>query len=305
MITISVVIPTYNRIGYLRACLESVATQRRKPDEIIVVDDGSTDGTYEEVCGMEGVTLLKQANAGASAARNRGASAASGDYIAFLDSDDLWFPWSLQAMMTFLEEHRPSLLFARFEDFSDAAPMPQESPLQGRCYEDFLAAAPDGVFAGAGMMVVDRAAFLAVRGFDEDRLNAEDHDLALRLGTASGFVQVMAPIIVAHRVHGGNAMGDLSATLEGLTRIVARERAGQYPGGALRSRERRNAITRHVRPAVLSSIRAGNANAALKLYKETFVWNTRAGKAAYLAAAPVLRLASGITLPKQAPSKNK
>lgn len=290
--TFSVIIPAYNRRGYLLGCLESVAAQRHAPHEVIVVNDGSTDGTREAVEDMEGVQLIQQRNGGPGAARNRGAEVATADYLAFLDSDDLWFPWSLKAMAELIEQHgRPSLLFARFEDFSDTAPSGQsDQPAVGCAYPDFLAAAPEGCFAGAGMMVVARDAFRAAGGFAEGRINAEDHDLALRLGTAPGFVQVTAPVIVAHRVHGANEMGDVDRTLAGITRLVETEASGGYPGGAARRAARRSAIAHHVRPAVVSALRTGRVGAALDLYRQTFAWNARAGRVAFLLAVPLMGL---------------
>jgi hypothetical protein len=291
MTTVSVIIPTYNRCAYLLECLRSVAEQRRVPEEVIVVDDGSNDGTREAIAAIKGVKLVVQMNAGPGAARNRGAAAASSEYIAFLDSDDIWFPWSLEAMMALIAGHgNPSLLFACFKDFSGASRTPPSAAPEGCLYADFLAAAPDGVFAGAGMIVVKRSVFNAAGGFAEDRLNAEDHDLALRLGTAPGFLRVTQPIIVGHRIHSGNEMGDAGATLGGLARLVANERAGSYPGGAARLTERRTVIARHARWGVIAAVRAGAAHAAMPLYLDTFLWNARSGGAAYLAAAPLLSL---------------
>lgn len=291
---ISVIIPSYNRREYLMACLDSVAAQRRAPDEVIVVDDGSTDGTQEAVAARGDATLTTQANAGPGAARNRGAAAATGDYLAFLDSDDLWFPWSLEVMAGLLEKHdHPALLFARFEDFTGAAPEGMaEEAASAMAFSDYLASADHGFFAGAGMMVIAREAFAAVGGFAEERMNSEDHDLALRLGTAPGFVQVIAPVTVAHRMHGGNEMANTSLNLAGLERLVCTERAGGYPGGAERAAARRGMITRHVRPAVVAAARAGAFARTAGLYRDTFLWNLRAGRGSYLAGAPALALAA-------------
>lgn len=93
MATISVIIPAYNRIDTIGRALASVFTQSRLPDEVIVVDDGSIDGTPDWVSEhYPQVKLIRQSNQGASSARNTGIRESKGEWIAFLDSDDVWFP---------------------------------------------------------------------------------------------------------------------------------------------------------------------------------------------------------------------
>ena len=106
MIRFSVVIPSYNRSAWLVTALESVFAQTEPAFEIIVADDGSTDDTPDTLRKYEGrVKVLTQRNAGPAAARNLGIAAATGDYIAFLDSDDLWFPWTLALYREVIESH--------------------------------------------------------------------------------------------------------------------------------------------------------------------------------------------------------
>jgi glycosyltransferase involved in cell wall biosynthesis len=105
---VSVVIPTYNRAQFVREAVESVLQQTIRPDEIIVVDDGSTDDTQETLARFgDTISILRQPNHGKSAARNAGIGAARGEWIAFLDSDDLWHPRRMEVLRTFLQS-RPA-----------------------------------------------------------------------------------------------------------------------------------------------------------------------------------------------------
>lgn len=96
-VRISVVIPLYDKRPHVGRTLESVRAQTFRPVEVVVVDDGSTDGGAELVAkDFPEVTLIRQANAGVSAARNHGMRRAVGDWVALLDADDLWLPWHLE-----------------------------------------------------------------------------------------------------------------------------------------------------------------------------------------------------------------
>jgi glycosyltransferase involved in cell wall biosynthesis len=106
---ISVVIPTYNRAHCLERAVDSVLAQTRGRVEVILIDDGSTDGTAQLVARRYGndsrVKYFPQANAGVTAARNSGLARVAGDYIALLDSDDVWKPWKLQVQLACMEKH--------------------------------------------------------------------------------------------------------------------------------------------------------------------------------------------------------
>ncbi len=97
---VSVVIPTYNAASWIAETLESVLAQTVQPAEIIVVDDGSTDDTAVVLDPYQNrIRHICQDNAGVSAARNRAIEAANGEFIAFLDSDDIWHPQKLEYQM--------------------------------------------------------------------------------------------------------------------------------------------------------------------------------------------------------------
>ena len=111
---VSVIIPTYNRKGMLLEALESAKAQTYDQVEIIVVDDGSTDGTFESLQNDPHIQLVRQENSGPSAARNHGLRLAHGEYLAFLDSDDLWEPEFLEAGVAGLKQTNAGMAFANW-----------------------------------------------------------------------------------------------------------------------------------------------------------------------------------------------
>src|SRR5260370_34713222 len=103
----SVIIPTYNRLDFLKRAIASVWTQTHTDYEIIVVDDGSTDGSMDYLLSLGSrVTALRQTNRGPGAARNLGAERAVGRYLAFLDSDDSWDPWTLATFHALIQQYQ-------------------------------------------------------------------------------------------------------------------------------------------------------------------------------------------------------
>ena len=103
---VSVILPTYNRGHVIQTAIQSVLNQSYKNFEILVVDDGSTDNTPEQITRVQDRRLQyirQDLNQGAAAARNVGMKAAQGSYIAFLDSDDAWHPDKLRQQLEFLE----------------------------------------------------------------------------------------------------------------------------------------------------------------------------------------------------------
>src|SRR5262245_27326295 len=101
---VSVIIPTFNRADLIGETVESVLSQTFDDFEIIIVDDGSTDSTKEVIRRFDGpINYLYQENRGLSCARNRGFDASSGDYVCFLDSDDVWNPRMLERQVSLLD----------------------------------------------------------------------------------------------------------------------------------------------------------------------------------------------------------
>lgn len=277
MTTFSVVIPTFNRLAFLKETLESVWRQTFTDFEVIVVDDGSIDGTsswLSEVASK--VKRITQANGGPGAARNRGAESACGEYLAFLDSDDLWFPWTLETVADLIAKHnRPSLVSAKLVAFKDPAELDSlnRTETKAEAFSDYFASSDRDCFVGAGMTFVRRDKFLEAGGFTSREINLEDHDLILRLGTAPGFVRILERPTLGWRRHDASTADQSLRSFAGCCHLIENEQNGLYPGGKPRSIARRKIITRHVRPWALTLARAGAWRPAWSLYNSTFVWN--------------------------------
>lgn len=195
-ITVSAVIPAYNAGKYVGRAIESVLAQTHKPDEIIVVDDGSTDDTAEVVQRFgDAVRFIRQVNAGASIARNTGIEAATSEWIAFLDADDEWLPDKLKLQTEHLERN-PELVWTtgnyircycdskrQQDDLAGERLSNVNDLLGGREYFDSYFTAYQN-FAGGwtGMMMIKREVLIEAGLFRGDQLRINDVDMWLRIG---------------------------------------------------------------------------------------------------------------------------
>ena len=214
--TVSVVIPTYNRSKMLVEAVESALQQTRPPDEIIVTDDGSTDDTEQVVARYGGkLRYIQQENSGPAAARNNGIRKASGDFIAFLDSDDLWVKDRLERQFAALEQY-PELDFifgleAKFtaEQQFDGCEIKDRNVWEKLNSVDCVVPEPFKLLLEENFIptssVLFRKQCIATVGFiDESLQQAEDYDLWLRFasyGCRFGFVN---SVLCCRRQHGGN-----------------------------------------------------------------------------------------------------
>ena len=287
----SIVIPTYNRLDFLKQALSSVWTQTFTDYEVVVVDDGSTDRTWDWLA-VQGkrIRAIRQPNRGPGAARNFGAREAQGNYVALLDSDDLWFPWTLDVFSWAIRKYGcPNILAGKYLEFIDETKLLEvrEGSYKAVLFADYLTSSRDPLSVGSGTCVFRREALVATK-FLEDRLNAEDHDLILRMGTLHSFVQIEAPVTVAWRRHPASETGVSANNISGALRLLARERSGAYPGGAKRSRERHRILARHIRATALACVRKGELKQGWQLYRSIFCWNVGLGHWKYLLALPIL-----------------
>lgn len=233
---ISTVIPTYNRVRFLGEALASVFAQTRQPDEIIVVDDGSTDGTDALVATYgEKVRYHRQANAGPAAARNRAIGMATGDFVAFLDSDDLWTENRLELQLAALKRD-PTLDFlfgleALFTAEKQCDPCEIRNPEVLARLNAVAGAVPDAFglllkedFVPTSTVLFRRSCIEKVGLIDESFQLAEDYDFWLRFaleGCRFGFINTM---LCRRRRHEGNLVNQWLNRNVALARVLVRYR---------------------------------------------------------------------------------
>ncbi len=196
---VSVVITTYNYERFVAAAIESVLRQTVRPDEIVVVDDGSTDGTAAVVAryAAQGVRYIRQANAGAGAARNRGIRETRGDLIAFLDADDRWLPDKLARQLAHLRRYPAAGLVTggEWQVFgSGRAPVQvRRRPVRAaRLYPRILI---ENIIGNPSLVLVRRACFVRLGGFDEGLPLGQDWEMWIRLARAYRVGVIDAPLI--------------------------------------------------------------------------------------------------------------
>jgi glycosyltransferase involved in cell wall biosynthesis len=207
MAKVSVVMPVYNGQRFLTDSLESVFAQRYGDYEVICVDDGSTDGSAELLKSYgDRVMTIRQPNAGQGAARNAGARRASGQYVAFLDQDDQWYPQKLEREVAALQAN-PDAVVA----YSNSDRMDDEGRLLqvGATVAERASAlvSPLGRLIGEGLvlpssMLVRRDVFERIGGFDPQLTGFEDFDICARLRQQGRFLFIEEPGL-CYRVHGG------------------------------------------------------------------------------------------------------
>lgn len=203
---VSVVIPTYNRSDIICATVENVLAQTYPSVEIIVVDDGSTDNTREELARFgDRIRVVSQENAGPAAARNRGANVSQGEFIAFQDSDDLWEPIKLEAQIKLLQRvdgSVPCCLCNAVMHLSSGALTSSfgYALINPRCEQGIwlnvaeVLATRFVLFNQA--VVIRRKAWEKVKGFDVSLKYLEDYDLPLRLAFEGPWAFIRTPLVI-------------------------------------------------------------------------------------------------------------
>ncbi len=246
MARVSVVIPAFNAEAFIRETIESVKAQTVAGVEVIVVDDGSTDRTREEVERFGApVRLLRQQRGGAAQARNAGVAAAQGEWLAFLDADDTWLPDKLERQLADAARTGAPLLFTDRLNIGARGPLPErQSDIQPLIEGDIFESLLLGNFITTSSVLLRREVFDEVGQFSADPLlpPAEDWDLWLRVAHAHRAAACRTPLVRYRHVATG-----ASRNVERMNRArgLVVERALQLPRGQALSPSRRRQIWSH------------------------------------------------------------
>ncbi|HWH79223.1 MAG TPA: glycosyltransferase family A protein, partial [Candidatus Binatus sp.] len=199
---VSVIIPTYNRWPMVGAAVDSVLAQSYSDFELIVIDDGSTDGTAEKLaCYGSRLRVFRQANRGVSAARNFAVSRACGRYLAFLDSDDLWQPRKLEIQTQFMDRN-PEVQICQTEEIwirhgIRVNPKNRHRKPSG----DIFLPSLDLCLVSPSAVMLTRELFQKTGGFDENLRVCEDYDLWLRIALEHSVPLIVEPLVIKHGGH--------------------------------------------------------------------------------------------------------
>ncbi|MFW6011213.1 MAG: glycosyltransferase [Desulfosalsimonas sp.] len=199
---VSVIIPVYNRRAWIAQAVDSVLCQNYKPFELIVVDDGSTDGTMEILSAYGNkIRVIRQPNSGVSAARNKGAAAAEGNLLAFLDSDDYWLSGKLAAQVEFFRKN-PDIRICQTEEIwirkgKRVNPGRRHRKSGGMIFEKSL----ELCMISPSAVMMKKDLFDERGGFDENLPACEDYDLWLKITCTEPVGLINTPLIVKRGGH--------------------------------------------------------------------------------------------------------
>ena len=270
---VSVVIPAYNAEATIGEAVESALAQMVRPEEVLVVDDASTDATRDVLArdfgGQAGVTLLfRNQNGGPAAVRNQGVSKAKSEWIAFLDGDDAWLPHRLSIQFALVDKHPDVDMWcggvARFDAAGDVTAV--EAPtFRDIELNEFLFHNP----VATSTVLVRRRVLEDVGGFDEQFVGPEDYDLWMRITSKCRAVLIDAPISLYRYVPGSLSMDDRKF-LPHVLRVL--EKAFRQDGALAGVSEKRNvAFGNQYWNASWMAFNRGARTTALRFWVKAFV----------------------------------
>jgi glycosyltransferase involved in cell wall biosynthesis len=235
--SISCIIPVYNGARFIGEALESVLDQSLPVDEVIVVDDGSSDSLDEALGSFRNrIRVVRQENQGPAAARNRGVRESTGSYLCFLDSDDVWHREKLERQMQRFRD-KPSLQLSL--TFQRPFWVPELADERDRLVEHDHPFSKDHAGYVCQAMLMPKATFLTVGGFNEQLRIGEDTDWLSRAREKGIEIEILEEVLLYRRIHESNLSYSAYANrgelrLNFVIEQLKRRRAAVLPPGSER-----------------------------------------------------------------------
>jgi glycosyltransferase involved in cell wall biosynthesis len=230
----SVLLPVYNRENYVRQAVDSVLNQTFSNFELLAIDDGSTDRSAEVLKSYGNqLTLIQQRNQGPEIARNAAAALAQGEYLVYLDSDDVLLPFALETFDKVIRDlDSPPLLLGSILYFRDGQSLPKTAPADTIEIFKFRNYASKTISLSSNSTLVRKSVFDAVGGGRRDTtpqtFHADDTYIQLKVGDYSPFVVIQKPCTSGYRLHGENTSKNLKALGNGILRLIRLDNQGEF-----------------------------------------------------------------------------
>lgn len=243
MALFSIIITSYNQVTFIRNAVDSALAQACGDKEILVVDDASSDGSQGvlEKYG-QAIRLIKlEKNVGASGARNVGIAMAQGDFLVFLDGDDVLLPWALNIYREVVQRKHPRIILGTMLWFERQIPATarEHTPenIDVVSYDSLLQ--KDRPYrASASALVISRDVFTNVQGWTNEIFPMEDLDVLIKLLSCGLTVQILAPATVGYRIHAANTIHQVANCAGALRLILQKEKRGGYAGSHVNRSQR-------------------------------------------------------------------
>ena len=226
---VSCIVPVYNGERFLAEALDSIAAQTHRRLELIVVDDGSTDGTAGVAAARGEVRYFRQENAGGAAARNHGMRMARGELFAFLDADDLWPPEKLERQVArFAARPELEIAVAHVQNFWMPEVAAERSALEGHRRTQPIPGYT------AGTLLARRETFARLGEFAASLRHGDQTEWFLRAREAGAVIELLPEVLLQRRLHGGNVsrqhgQASLAQYLELVKGVLDRKRQAVTP----------------------------------------------------------------------------
>ncbi len=266
----SIVIPTFNATNFIDQTILSLLNQTNTDFETIVIDDGSTDGTYDKLLKYKArIRIVRQDNKGSTSARNLGIKYAQGEYIVSFDHDDILLPYALIIYKQVIEYlHHPPIISGKEKYFEKITEVEFNSWDGKNIYctelECYFKKTHFAFFANSSL-IIRKECLLKISGYSPNSFACDDARLMFRLGTETPLIKITYPTTFGYRVHDHNWSKNVDYIVNGALALIDDERRRILPGGKKMQFNRRGLIGTNVMSAIVNYVGMKNFKKILLL----------------------------------------